>query len=61
METNSTNPSLAGAGEENEKPSSKKVYSAPQLRAFGSLTELTNLLPNRGADGCTMFLDCTFT
>jgi hypothetical protein len=61
MENNFNNPNLAPSGQENEKPSQKKVYQAPQLRSFGNLTALTQLTPARGRDGCTNFADCTFT
>jgi hypothetical protein len=61
MENNYTNPNRAASGQEIEKASQKKVYHAPQLRSFGGLTELTQLVPARGHDGCTNFADCTFT
>jgi hypothetical protein len=61
METNFTN-STSGQGfdgEENEKPAQKKAYLAPQIRHFGSVTDLTQNGPGRGADGCTTWADCT--
>jgi hypothetical protein len=61
MDNNFTNSNLKPGGEENEKPTQKKAYHAPQIRQFGSLTELTQLSPNRGGDGCTTWADCTFT
>jgi len=61
MNTNFTNPNLEPGGDETEKPIQKKAYSTPQIRHFGSLTELTQLAPNRGGDGCTTWADCTFT
>jgi len=39
----------------------KKAYHAPEIRQFGNLTDLTQLAPNRGGDGCTTWADCTFT
>jgi hypothetical protein len=61
MDTNFTNQNQANAGQEIEKPTQKKAYHAPQFRHFGNLTELTQLAPLRGGDGCTTWVDCTFT
>ena len=59
METNFTNSNPEPAGEENERPTQKKAYEAPQIRHFGSVTDLTQNAPGRGGDGCTTWVDCT--
>lgn len=38
---------------------SKKEYRAPKLLRHGSLAELVQLRPARGADGETRWADCT--
>jgi len=47
--------------DESGKSSKKKVYHAPQIRRFGGLTDLVQLIPGRGGDGCINFADCTLS
>lgn len=37
----------------------KKVYQTPKIQRFGGLAELVQLRPFRGADGETIWPDCT--
>ncbi len=39
----------------------RKAYAAPTLRHYGSLTELVQANPNRGADGGNLMPDCTLS
>ena len=42
-------------------PASKKIYHAPNIRHFGNMTDIVQAAGARGADGETIWTDCTFT
>ncbi|MFB9840810.1 hypothetical protein [Mucilaginibacter ginsenosidivorans] len=56
MENNNPTEAMpANSGDSNQK----KVYQTPKIQRFGGLAELVQLRPGRGADGETIWPDCT--
>lgn len=56
METNNR---IEGEHNESNTNEQKKPYHTPKLHRYGGLAELVQFTPDRGADGETIWVDCT--
>jgi hypothetical protein len=54
-----TNKRIDGAQDESNATEQKKPYHTPKLHHYGGLAELVQFTLDRGADGETIWVDCT--